>query len=683
MHGDGVAKAHVGFLQDEADIVQALLHLGLEVVGDFAGLQILTGLAVAITVCCAGKNTGAGMLPGGKFLGGRTHTLSFGDQCSEKSKQIARAFARIWDMIPTVKSGAIDGAVGSGPRLRLWPGVVAVILQWSIRFGLPAVMPEDTAFAVIGGLAGGLAVLVWWLFFSRARRFERWGAVLLMIAAAAGTSRILDASIATGMMGLMFGIYVIPGLSLALVVGAAIGSRLDEGPRRAALAAAILAACGVWALLRTDGVTGSGQSQLAWRWAKTHEQQLLARTGGGPAAPAAAARTAPPIGAGWPGFRGPHRDDVVSGVRIKTDWASSPPVELWRRPVGPGWSSFAVGDGLLYTQEQRGEFEVVACYKASTGEPVWTHRDAARFWESNAGAGPRGTPALNGGRVYTFGATGILNALDFASGRVVWTRNAASDTGAKLPGWGFSSSPLALDDVVIVAAGGRLAAYDPGTGDVRWRGPDGGGSYRFSATLSTPSAEWRRSCWWSNFGATSVAPGDGSVLWKHSWPGFSTLQPALTADGGVLIATNDMAGGMGTRRLAVAQGPGGWTAGEVWTSAALKRKINDFVVHNGHAFGFDGGILACIDLADGKRAWKGGRYGHGQLLLLPDQDLLLVLSEEGELALVAAVSGQFTELARFPAMEGKTWNHPALAGDILLVRNGLEMVAFRLTLAGG
>ena len=361
---------------------------------------------------------------------------------------------------------------------------------------------------------------------------------------------------------------------------------------------------------------------------------------------------------------------------LATDWTAAPPVVMWRRPIGPGWSSFAVSGDLLYTQEQRGDDEIVACYRVSTGEPVWRHRDPVRFWESNAGAGPRATPTLGHGRVYAFGATGIVNALDQATGRVLWSRNAATDTKRQVPDWGFSSSPLVVEDVVIVAVSGSLVGYDAATGTPRWFGPAHGGSYSSPHRSTIDGVP--QVLLLNGAGATSVAPASGAVLWEHAWAGSAIVQPAMTADGDVVVNSIASTGGMGTRRLAVAQGPGGWTVQERWTSTGLKPYFNDFVVHKGHAFGFDGSILSCIDLEDGRRTWKGGRYGNGQLVLLADQDLLLVLSEEGELALVRATPDAFTELARLPALEGKTWNHPVVIGDVLLVRNGQEMAAFRL-----
>jgi outer membrane protein assembly factor BamB len=362
----------------------------------------------------------------------------------------------------------------------------------------------------------------------------------------------------------------------------------------------------------------------------------------------------------------------VRGVRIRTDWSASPPAKLWRRPIGPGWSSFAVGGDLVYTLEQRGEDEVVACYKATTGQPVWSHKDKARFFESVGGAGPRSTPTLHNGRVYTFGATGILNALDAANGKVVWSRNVASETNTKVPTWGFSSSPLAIGDVVVVAASGQIVAYDATTGNQRWLGPSLAGSYSSPHLATIGGVE--QILFMSDTGVTSIAPSDGKQIWDHQWPSNSIVQPALGADGEVLITSQEN----GTRSIAVARGGSGWTVKERWTSNGLKPYFNDFVVHKGHLFGFDNRILSCIDLKDGQRKWKGGRYGNGQLVLLPDQDLLLVLSEEGELALVGATPDQFSEVAKIPAIQGKTWNHPALVGDLLLVRNGEEMAAFRL-----
>jgi outer membrane protein assembly factor BamB len=380
----------------------------------------------------------------------------------------------------------------------------------------------------------------------------------------------------------------------------------------------------------------------------------------------------------WPGFRGPNRDSIIRGVRIKTDWSASPPVELWRRPIGPGCSSFAVRGTLLYTQEQRGDHEVAACYNMTTGKLVWRHLDAARFWDSHAGAGPRGTPTLKDGRVYSFGATGILNVLDARDGAVVWSRNAASDTDTEIPKWGFTSSPLVVHDAVIVAVEGTLVAYDLATGDLCWSSSDGGTSYSSPHLLTIDGVE--QIVLMREVGATSVAPADGKLLWEHAWLGGDrVVQPALTADGDLLINCSGLE--ISLRCIAVALGIDGWNIEERWTSHGLKPNHNDFVVHEGYAYGFNGPRLACIDVKDGKRMWQGGRYG-GQLLLLAEQDLLLVVSEKGDLALVMAAPDKLTELARFPAIEGKTWNHPALAGDILVVRNSQEMAAFRLSLTG-
>jgi len=594
------------------------------------------------------------------------------------------------------------------PPLRLWPGVTALVIQWLLWIAAPLVLDEGFIVSVAGGIVFGLVILLWWLFFSRAAWFERIAAIVVMVVSVFLMFRVVHPSVSNGMMGGMLPVFSIPLLCLGLVGWAAISHRLPGVLRLPTMVAAIVLACGAMTLVRTDGISSSG-SELHWRWTPSAEDRLLARGNDDPVAPPAApvvseapkeAASSPALGAPspaatvieardegatapapivkaeWPGFRGADRDSVVRGVRIETDWSQKPPVAIWRRPIGPGWSSFAVRGNVIYTQEQRGEDEIVSAYTLTTGEPVWRHRDAARFWESNGGAGPRGTPTLgDDGRVYAFGGTGILNALDGASGKAIWSRNAASDAKASVPDWGFSSSPVLIDDLVVIGIAGQLAAYDRATGKPRWFGPTHGFSYSSPQLVAIggvtqilmPSAA----------GVTSVA-ADGKVLWEHQWPGGTIVQPARIDDGDVLISVLGGTGGAGIRRIGVSQTSGKWMSEERWTSNGLKPYFNDYVVHKGHAYGFDGTILASIDLSDGKRTWKGGRYGNGQLVLLADQDLLLVVSEEGEVGLVSATPGQFSELARFKAIDGKTWNHPVVVGDVLLVRNGEEMAAFRL-----
>ena len=568
--------------------------------------------------------------------------------------------------------------------LRLWPGVILasalVLAKVVLRLYPPAFGTE-----MLMAFAGTVAIFIWWLLFSRAPWSERLGAVVVTVAAAFAIRPFAHESTPPGAIGMLFALFALPLPGPALVAWAAFSRRLSPGLRWASLAATMLLACGAWTLVRTDGITGTGGIQLSWRWTTSPEEKLLAassESAAGASSTAAATDKPEATEAQWAGFRGSDRDGVVHGLRIDTDWGTSPPVEIWRRPIGPGWSSFAVDGDLFYTQEQRGQDEIVASYHVSSGKPEWSHRDRARFWDAGSGAGPRSTPTLSNGRIYAFGATGILNALDARSGERLWSRNVASDTGRKMPDWGFSSSPLVIGDVVIVAASGTLAAYDVSNGNKRWIGPRKLTSY--SSPHRARIAGIEQVLLLSGSGATSVAPASGDVQWEHEWQegGATIVQPALTADGDVLINQMAVPSGAGMRRLNVTHGASGWTVTARWTSNGLKPHFNDYVVHDGHAYGFDGSILACIDLQDGARKWKGGRYGNGQMILLADQNALLVISEEGELALVAATPAQFKELARFKAIEGKTWNHPALAGDVLLVRNGEEMAAFRLPRAG-
>jgi hypothetical protein len=346
-------------------------------------------------------------------------------------------------------------------RLRLWPGIALVVLLFVFRIGVKAFVPgiEGFGYAVLGALGCMLAILLWWLIFSRARWVERLGAI--------GTMAVTLVAIwflkhDTMWLQWLFA-YAVPLLALAFVTWSVVTRRLTGRIRLITMVATIVVACSVWLLLRQDGMNGDHNASFGWRWSQSAEERLLAQTANEPASAPAAPTAAPPAApanstaspssspaagteaakesaasaapvstqAEWPGFRGPRRDGIVRGVKITTDWAASPPSQMWRRPIGPGWSSFAVSGDLLYTQEQRGEEEVVACYKASTGQPVWSHRDKARFFESVGGAGPRATPTLHNGRVYAFGATGILNALDAATGNVLWSRNVATETNTE------------------------------------------------------------------------------------------------------------------------------------------------------------------------------------------------------------------------------------------------------------
>ncbi|MBE0647324.1 MAG: PQQ-binding-like beta-propeller repeat protein [Bacteroidales bacterium] len=555
--------------------------------------------------------------------------------------------------------------------LRLWPGIIIAILILLVRYILPAILPEALIPGIFGGLAAGLLVIVWWAFFSRATSLERWIGPLIFIVAPVVASLFLHESIAKGGQGMMFTILWVPVMSLVFVTCAVITSTLSPKTRLWSIIASIILASGVWILLRNDGITGDFSPDLVWRWSQTSEERLISQDGNSFQGLETTSVIFDSVSE-WPGFRGPNRDGVVHGLAISTDWTNSPPEELWRRAVGPGCSSFAVNGDYFFTQEQRGEQETVTCYYLNTGEPVWIHRDSTRFWDSHAGAGPRATPTLHNGRVYTMGGTGILNALDATDGSLIWSRNAAADCETQPSGWGYTSSPLVVDSLVIVGIVGKLAAYDLETGDPIWFGPDGGFGYSSPQLFTIEGAP--QVILMSQSGAISIGPASGKILWEYPWPVEDRiLQPALIEGGDLLLCKeyNEI------RRVSVLLDAGEYSTKDRWTSSAMKVDFNDQVVHNGYAYGYDGPYLTCIDLNDGKRMWRGDRY-RGWNILLAGQDLVLILTEKGDLALVQATPDKFTELGKIKAIEGRTWNHPAVAGDVVLVRNSEEMAAFKL-----
>ncbi|MBI3830018.1 MAG: PQQ-binding-like beta-propeller repeat protein [Planctomycetes bacterium] len=478
----------------------------------------------------------------------------------------------------------------------------------------------------------------------------------------------------------------LPVVVTAWVLWLRLTGRLAWPVRRAGLLAVFVLCWGYLALYRFDGVDGSFSAEMSWRWTPTKEAAFLAaRAKDQPAkSPEPAAATAPPLAlqpGDWPAFRGAGRDSKLAGVRIDTNWQAQPPKELWRKRVGPGWSSFCALGGRIFTQEQWGEEEAVVCYDAGTGAQLWAHTDKARFTEIIAGPGPRATPTFHEGKLFVLGAAGKLNALDAQTGKAVWTQDIAADSGTKVPVWGFCSSPLVAAGVVTVFPGGEegkaMLGYDAATGKLLWS--SGKGRVTYCSTQLAKIGENEQILISTEFGLTGFEPASGKVLWNFEWllkdEMARVVQPTVLEDGDLVIGTGF---GMGIKRVHVAQENGAWTAKEVWSSRGLSPYYNDSVAHAGCLFGFNANFLACVSASDGKEKWHVQGYGNGQILLLADQGLLLVLTEKGAVALVEAKPDGCHEIARFQALQGKTWNHPVLAHGKLFVRNGEEMACFEL-----
>ena len=567
--------------------------------------------------------------------------------------------------------------------LRTWPALMLVGLMVIIRLS-PNLFEEKPLILVIASVVRHMGccvfILIWWLTASRATGREKlvgfFGVIITFIIA----TGLIDPSMRGS--GFMF------PMGPMGIAGFAIGATLfrrNLSFRRTWLALLLaFLGFGASAFVRNSGMSGDYALKLHWRWTASPEEIMLADKSATDNATPTAANEIASIEAAvahpeWPGFRGADRTATHRGPAISSNWDTNPPELLWKIPVGPGWSSFAVAGDYLFTQEQRGPMETVVCYHADTGREIWASGVESRFFDPLGGPGPRATPTLAEGGLFAQSTEGWLMRLAPATGEIVWKQDLRQVADRKPPQWGFSSSPLVTGSVVIVHAGGAgdkgTLAFDIKSGDLRWSAASGDHSYS-SPQLTTILGE-ETVLMLTNRGIELLDPESGVSRLDYDWlaNSYRSIQPAVIGDESILLPTGM---NIGTRRIRISKEGEKFAGEEMWTSRHLKPDFNDCVIYEGHAYGFDASIFTCIDLETGERSWKGGRYGKGQVLLLETSGLLLIAAEQGEIVLLRATPEAHTELTRFQAIEGKTWNHPVVIGERLYVRNAQEAACYLL-----
>ena len=378
----------------------------------------------------------------------------------------------------------------------------------------------------------------------------------------------------------------------------------------------------------------------------------------------------------WTNFRGPARDGRYDEGPIRTTWPAEGLPLLWKQPIGGGYASFVVAEGMAFTIEQRRRQEIVAAYDMETGRELWTHGSDAEFKEPMGGDGPRATPTWEAGRLWALGAEGDLRCFDAKTGTLNWSKNILKDNGAENLPWGMSGAPLIVDDKVVVLPGGRsgksVAAYNKLTGAPVWKSLNDTQAY-VSPMLVTLAGKRQILVVTANR-IVGLAVEDGALLWESSWNtdlGINVSQPIVIDANRFFISSGY---GKGAALVEISNSGDGFAARKLWENSSMKNKFNSSVLYEGNVYGLDEGILTCVDVKTGERRWKGGRYGYGQVILASGH--LIVITDTGELVLVKATPDKHTEVAKFSALEGKTWNYPAIAEGRLLVRNQTQMACF-------
>lgn len=420
---------------------------------------------------------------------------------------------------------------------------------------------------------------------------------------------------------------------------------------------------------------------LTWKKTKT-DFDALARNREQQAKLSSTPSTNSHASADWTGFRGPRRDAVYDERPILTNWPSSGLHLRWKQPCGGGYSSFAMVDGRAFTIEQRRDMEVAVAYDIETGRELWTNGWPAKFSEYHSDEGPRTTPTYDDGKIYTLGATGEFRCLDAASGALIWGKNIVTEMGAALPDYGLAASPLIVDEKIILQPdaykGKSVVCYDKRDGKVIWSALDMPMGYASPVLLTENGEKQVVVCGRPNIYGLRLS--DGAERWHYLWHILNNerpiTQPLVLETNKLLLSAAYMTG---CAVFEIDKAKDGFETRELWRNRNLKTKFASAVAYQGFVYGLDEDILVCVDAQTGERKWKDGRYGYGQLLLASGH--LIILCANGDLALVKASPEGRIELARFPALNGKSWNAPAIGGGCLLIRNGAEMACYEVSAA--
>ena len=376
--------------------------------------------------------------------------------------------------------------------------------------------------------------------------------------------------------------------------------------------------------------------------------------------------------ADWPQWRGPNRDGLSAETGLLASWPAGGPRVLWRATgLGEGYSSMSVAGGRVYTQGQSGAQEFVIAFDVKTGARVWITPTGRTFRESR-GNGPRGTPTIDGDRLYAMAADGTVVCLEAASGKMIWSQNVVEKYGGSIIPWGMSESPLVDGTRLIVAPGGRgasVVALNKADGTLVWKaGSDQAG---YASAVVADIAGVRQIITLTGESALGVRADNGQVLWRYTKVANNTANIAtpIVSDGFAFFSTSYDTGG-----ALLKIEPRG--ASEVYFTRRMKNHYSTSVLVGDVLYGFDDSILTAMRFKTGDVLWRDRSVGKGSVVYADKH--LYVLSEDGAVALVEARPDQYREVSRFDIPSGRypTWAPPVVADGRLYVREQDRLMAF-------